>query len=102
MRINPGNLINGRQSLEEIVRTCKERGVAIRIGVNSGSIDALDQRGQMERIQGRLREDGTLERSDPAEARRKERERLASSHLALLLLTRISHAEPLKSLSSPV
>lgn len=77
VRINPGNLINGRQSLEEIVRACKERGVAMRIGVNSGSIDALDQRGQMERIQVRLRDDGTLERSDPAEARRREREHLA-------------------------
>ncbi|HEU5375073.1 MAG TPA: flavodoxin-dependent (E)-4-hydroxy-3-methylbut-2-enyl-diphosphate synthase [Ktedonobacteraceae bacterium] len=77
VRINPGNLINGRQSLEEIVRACKERGVAMRIGVNSGSIDALDQRGQMERIQVRLRADGTLERSDPAEARRREREHLA-------------------------
>jgi (E)-4-hydroxy-3-methylbut-2-enyl-diphosphate synthase len=77
VRINPGNLINGRKSLEEIVRACKERGVAMRIGVNSGSIDALDQRGQMERIQVRLRDDGTLERSDPAEARRREREHLA-------------------------
>jgi (E)-4-hydroxy-3-methylbut-2-enyl-diphosphate synthase len=77
VRVNPGNLINGRQSLDEIVRACKERGVAIRIGVNSGSIDALDQRGQMERIQVRLRADGTLERSDPAEARRRERELLA-------------------------
>ncbi|MEO7019873.1 MAG: flavodoxin-dependent (E)-4-hydroxy-3-methylbut-2-enyl-diphosphate synthase [Ktedonobacteraceae bacterium] len=77
VRINPGNLINGRQSLDEIVRACKERGVAMRIGVNSGSIDALDQRGQMERIQVRLRDDGTLERSDPAEARRRERELLA-------------------------
>ncbi len=77
VRINPGNLINGRQSLDEIVRACKERGVAMRIGVNSGSIDALDQRGQMERIQVRLRDDGTLERSDPAEARRREREHLA-------------------------
>lgn len=77
VRVNPGNLINGRQSLEEIVRACKEHGTAIRIGVNSGSIDALDQRGQMERIQVRLREDGTLERTDPAEARRKERDRLA-------------------------
>ncbi len=77
VRINPGNLINGRQSLDEIVRACKERGVAMRIGVNSGSIDALDQRGQMERIQVRLRDDGTLERSDPAETRRREREHLA-------------------------
>jgi (E)-4-hydroxy-3-methylbut-2-enyl-diphosphate synthase len=77
VRINPGNLISGRKSLEEIVRACKERGVAMRIGVNSGSIDALDQRGQMERIQVRLRDDGTLERSDPAEARRRARAHLA-------------------------
>lgn len=77
VRVNPGNLINGRKSLDEIVRACKERGVAIRIGVNSGSIDALDQRGQMERIQVRLRDDGTLERSDPAAARLRERDRLA-------------------------
>ena len=77
VRVNPGNLINGRKSLEEIVALCKERGTAMRIGVNSGSIDALDQRGQMQRIQVRLRDDGVLERSDPAEVRRQEREQLA-------------------------
>ena len=77
VRINPGNLINGRKSLEQIVAACKERGIAIRIGVNSGSIDALDQRAQMQRIQVRLRDDGVLERSDTAEARRKERDHLA-------------------------
>src|SRR5437764_828235 len=77
VRINPGNLINGRKSLEQIVAACKERGIAMRIGVNSGSIDALDQRGQMQRIQVRLRDDGVLERTDPAEARRNEREHLA-------------------------
>jgi (E)-4-hydroxy-3-methylbut-2-enyl-diphosphate synthase len=77
VRINPGNLINGRQSLEEIVHACKERGVSMRIGVNSGSIDALDKQAQMQRIQVRLRDDGVLERTDPAEARRRERERLA-------------------------
>ncbi len=77
VRINPGNLINGRKSLEQIVAVCKERGIAMRIGVNSGSIDALDQRGQMQRIQVRLRDDGVLERTDPNEARRKEREELA-------------------------
>src|SRR2546421_101487 len=77
VRINPGNLINGRTSLEQIITACKERSIAMRIGVNSGSIDALDQRGQMQRIQVRLRDDGILERTDPAEARRKEREHLA-------------------------
>ncbi len=77
VRINPGNLIQGRKSLEQIVVAAKERDIAIRIGVNSGSIDALDKSAQMQRIQVRLREDGTLERSDPTEARRKEREHLA-------------------------
>jgi (E)-4-hydroxy-3-methylbut-2-enyl-diphosphate synthase len=77
VRINPGNLINGRSSLEQIVAACKERGIAMRIGVNSGSIDALDQRGKMQRIQVRLRDDGVLERTDPMEARRNEREHLA-------------------------
>ncbi|QBD83540.1 flavodoxin-dependent (E)-4-hydroxy-3-methylbut-2-enyl-diphosphate synthase [Ktedonosporobacter rubrisoli] len=77
VRINPGNLLNGRKSLEQIVAAVKERGIAMRIGVNSGSIDALDQRAKMQRIQVRLREDGVLEKTDPAEARRKEREQLA-------------------------
>jgi len=77
VRINPGNLLNGRKSLEQIVKAAKVYGTAMRIGVNSGSIDALDQKAQMQRIQVRLRDDGTLERSDPAEARRQERTRLA-------------------------
>ncbi len=76
VRINPGNLLNGRKSLEQIATAAKERGVAMRIGVNSGSIDALDKAAQMQRIQVRLRDDGVLERTDPAEARRKEREYL--------------------------
>jgi (E)-4-hydroxy-3-methylbut-2-enyl-diphosphate synthase len=77
VRINPGNLLNGRKSLDQIVLAAKERGVAMRIGVNSGSIDALDKGAQMQRIQVRLRDDGVLERTDPAVARRQERERLA-------------------------
>ncbi len=74
VRLNPGNLLQSRTSLEQIVRLAKERGAAIRIGVNSGSIDALDKAAQMKRIQVRLRDDGILERSDPAEAHRRERE----------------------------
>ncbi len=77
VRINPGNLLNGRKSLEQIVKAAKAHGTAMRIGVNSGSIDALDKKAQMQRVQVRLRDDGTLERSDPAETRRKEREHLA-------------------------
>ncbi len=76
VRINPGNLLNGRKSLEQIVKAAKERDIAMRIGVNSGSIDALDKMAQMQRIQVRLRDDGVLERTDPAEVRRKEREHL--------------------------
>src|SRR5215472_3827644 len=51
VRINPGNLLNGRKSLERIVKAAKERNIAIRIGVNSGSRDALDKMAQMQRIQ---------------------------------------------------
>ncbi len=75
IRINPGNLVKGRESFTKVLQACKERGIAMRIGVNSGSIDALDQ--QTKRIQVRLRDDGVLERTDPAEQRRQEREHLA-------------------------
>lgn len=37
IRINPGN-IGARDRVEAVVRACKERGAAIRIGVNSGSL----------------------------------------------------------------
>ncbi|BCL83353.1 4-hydroxy-3-methylbut-2-en-1-yl diphosphate synthase (flavodoxin) [Ktedonobacteria bacterium brp13] len=77
VRINPGNLLQGRKSMDKIVRAAREHDIAMRIGVNSGSIDALDKVAQMQRVQVRLRDDGTLERSDPAETRRKEREELA-------------------------
>jgi 1-hydroxy-2-methyl-2-(E)-butenyl 4-diphosphate synthase len=77
VRINPGNLLQGRKSMDKIVHAAREHDIAMRIGVNSGSIDALDKVAQMHRVQVRLREDGTLERSDPTEARRKEREELA-------------------------
>jgi (E)-4-hydroxy-3-methylbut-2-enyl-diphosphate synthase len=77
VRINPGNLLQGRKSMEKIVRAAREHDIAMRIGVNSGSIDALDKVAQMQRVQVRLRDDGTLERSDPTEMRRKEREVLA-------------------------
>jgi (E)-4-hydroxy-3-methylbut-2-enyl-diphosphate synthase len=77
VRINPGNLIGGRKTFEQIVRAAQERDIAMRIGVNSGSIDALDRRGaEMRKVSVRLREDGTLEKSDPAEERRREREEL--------------------------
>ena len=38
IRINPGN-IGSREKIAEVVRAAKERGVPIRIGVNSGSLE---------------------------------------------------------------
>jgi (E)-4-hydroxy-3-methylbut-2-enyl-diphosphate synthase len=38
VRINPGN-IGSRERVEAVVKACKERGIPIRIGVNSGSIE---------------------------------------------------------------
>ena len=38
IRINPGN-IGGKAHIEEVVRCAKERGVPIRVGVNSGSLE---------------------------------------------------------------
>ena len=37
IRINPGN-IRSRANVEKVVNACKEKGAAIRIGVNSGSL----------------------------------------------------------------
>lgn len=38
IRINPGN-IGGRDKLTEVVKAAKERGIPIRVGVNSGSLE---------------------------------------------------------------
>ena len=38
IRINPGN-IGGQEKLNEVVRAAKERGIPIRVGVNSGSLE---------------------------------------------------------------
>ncbi len=37
IRLNPGN-INDRKQVEEVIAACKANGVAIRVGVNEGSI----------------------------------------------------------------
>jgi (E)-4-hydroxy-3-methylbut-2-enyl-diphosphate synthase len=76
VRINPGNLRHGREMFEQIVLAAKKADVAMRIGVNSGSIDALDRASQMRKISVKLLDDGTFVKSDPAEERRKEREEL--------------------------
>ena len=39
VRLNPGN-ISDRPKVEQVIRACKDQGVAIRVGVNSGSIRA--------------------------------------------------------------
>lgn len=38
IRINPGN-IGSREKIEAVVKVCRERGLPIRIGVNSGSLE---------------------------------------------------------------
>lgn len=38
IRINPGN-IGSKQKVAEVVKACKQRGIPIRIGVNSGSLE---------------------------------------------------------------
>lgn len=38
IRLNPGN-IGGRKNVEAVVRACKEKGIPIRIGINSGSLE---------------------------------------------------------------
>ena len=54
IRINPGN-IGSRDRVEAVVNGCKEKGVAIRIGVNSGSLPkdlaASVEEGRMSRAQ---------------------------------------------------
>ena len=37
VRLNPGN-ITDRSKVQQVIRSCKEHGVAVRVGVNSGSI----------------------------------------------------------------
>ena len=38
IRINPGN-IGGKEKIREVVRACREYGLPIRVGVNSGSLE---------------------------------------------------------------
>jgi len=38
IRLNPGN-INSKSRVREVVKACSERGIPIRIGVNSGSLE---------------------------------------------------------------
>lgn len=86
VRINPGNLVGGRAMFNRIAAAAREADIAMRIGVNSGSIDALDRRGQdMRKISVKLQDDGSLLKSDPVEERRIERERLVERMVAKAL-----------------
>ncbi|HVU70039.1 MAG TPA: flavodoxin-dependent (E)-4-hydroxy-3-methylbut-2-enyl-diphosphate synthase [Ktedonobacteraceae bacterium] len=85
VRINPGNLLGGREMFASIVTAARAAGIALRIGVNSGSIDALEHGQQMRKIAMKLRDDGTLVRSDPAEERRRAREHLVERMVARAL-----------------
>lgn len=38
IRLNPGN-IGSRENVEKVVQACKEKGIPIRIGINSGSLE---------------------------------------------------------------
>ncbi len=38
IRLNPGN-IGSKENVEKVVRACKEKGIPIRIGINSGSLE---------------------------------------------------------------
>ncbi len=82
VRINPGNLLKDKETgqqrttFEKIVRAAKEADIAMRIGVNSGSIDALERGPAMRKVSVKLTEDGQLIKSDPAAERLREREEL--------------------------
>ncbi|HEX8037051.1 MAG TPA: flavodoxin-dependent (E)-4-hydroxy-3-methylbut-2-enyl-diphosphate synthase [Ktedonobacterales bacterium] len=77
VRINPGNLLGGQESFTHIVEAARKADIAMRIGVNSGSIDALERGPQMRKVSVKLLDDGTFVKSDPVEERRREREELA-------------------------
>jgi (E)-4-hydroxy-3-methylbut-2-enyl-diphosphate synthase len=77
IRINPGNLVGGRAMFTRLVQAALQTGKAMRIGVNSGSIDALNRRGQqMQRIAVKRLDDGTLVKTDAEQERVQEREHL--------------------------
>jgi (E)-4-hydroxy-3-methylbut-2-enyl-diphosphate synthase len=77
IRINPGNLVGGRAMFTRLVKAALRTGKAMRIGVNSGSIDALNQRGhEMQRIAVKRLDDGTLVKTDAEQERLQEREHL--------------------------
>ena len=85
VRINPGNLLGGHDAFVQIVEAAKKVDTAMRIGVNSGSIDALERGPAMRKINVRLDENGKFIQSDPTEERRREREELSGRMVAKAL-----------------
>ncbi len=85
VRINPGNLLKGRESFVTIVDAARRADIAMRIGVNSGSIDALERGPQMRKVSVMRTDDGQFIKSDPTEERRREREELSSRMVAKAL-----------------
>ncbi|WIG60278.1 MAG: (E)-4-hydroxy-3-methylbut-2-enyl-diphosphate synthase (flavodoxin) [Ktedonobacterales bacterium] len=85
VRINPGNLRGGQESFSKVVAAVQQAGAAMRIGVNSGSIDALKSGAEMRKVSVQRLDDGTFVKSDPAEERRREREELSDRMVAKAL-----------------
>src|SRR6185312_15900934 len=91
VRINPGNLLHDKgthaqyDSFKRIVEAAKRADIAMRIGVNSGSIDALERGPQMRKVSVKRDEAGNFIKSDPAEERRKERAELVERMVAKAL-----------------
>lgn len=68
LRINPGN-IGGEENVKAVAKACKEKGIPIRIGVNSGSLekDILEKYGRVTPeglVESALRHIDILERYD--------------------------------------
>ncbi len=85
VRINPGNLLGGHDAFVKIVEAAKRADIAMRIGVNSGSLDALERGPAMRKVSVQRLDDGTFLKSDPAEERRREREELSARMVAKAL-----------------
>lgn len=78
IRINPGNLLGGRATFARIVEAAKRADIALRIGINSGSIDALERGPKMRKVHVERLSDGSLATTDPQKALQQEREDLVA------------------------
>jgi (E)-4-hydroxy-3-methylbut-2-enyl-diphosphate synthase len=76
VRINPGNLLGGREMFTSLATAARDAGITMRIGVKSGSTDALEHGRRARKVSMKRRDDGTVLRSASAEERRRKREQL--------------------------